>query len=232
MTEDGGPFNLFFTMMNETLYRAILKYGVPLGGELFKLYFRTCRVREVGGDAAKAAAARGPVIVALWHFSFPFLVYHFRSYDSVLLVSASRDGEILARLMNCLGYRTARGSAARKGAVEALREMVRLIKEEGLHSAAVADGSRGPAQKAQRGIIHLASRTGAPIIPVICGADRKVRFNSWDRTLLPLPFSRVTVFYGEPLYVPRRLDRDAFETSRLELETRLNDLCRTARDYL
>jgi lysophospholipid acyltransferase (LPLAT)-like uncharacterized protein len=224
-------------MMNETLYRALLNYGVPLGSGLYRLYFHTCRVREVGQEAALAAVDKGPVIIALWHFSFPFLVYYFRSrkfrkHESVLLVSASRDGEILARLMNRLGYRTARGSAAKKGAVQALRKMVRLIKEDGLHSAAVADGSRGPAQIAQRGVVHLAARTGATIVPVICGANRKIRFKSWDRTLLPLPFSRVTVFYGEPVFVPPRPDRETFEAKRAEVEAWLNELCRKAGDLI
>ena len=94
----------------------------------------------------------------------------------------------------------------------------------GHHAALVADGSQGPARVAQAGSVVLASHVGAPILPMLWSCNRYKRFGSWDGTALPLPFSRIDFFYGEPLLVPPALKEEQVEEYRLELEKRLNDL--------
>ena len=94
----------------------------------------------------------------------------------------------------------------------------------------VADGSQGPAQVVQAGSIMMASRTGSPILPMVWAGSQYIAFKSWDRLALPMPFSTIDFYYGDPLVVPSRLRANsvAFEKYRLELETSLNNLYRLA----
>ena len=85
--------------------------------------------------------------------------------------------------------------------------------------------------KVQEGVIHLAMLTGAPILPVTYGAERAVFLKSWDRFMIPWPFSRVVVIYGDPVYVRRDLTEDQLEEKRLELEQRLNEITKRADGY-
>ena len=101
--------------------------------------------------------------------------------------------------------------------------MSTAIKKRGRNAAIVADGSQGPAMKVQAGALLLASKTGAPIIPFTVGADRYIAFRSWDRTILPKPFSKIIIKWGEPLAVPPGLKADGIEEFRLKLEERLTD---------
>ena len=142
------------------------------------------------------------------------------------MVSASRDGEYIARLAEEFGFSTARGSRNNRGA-QALKDLLKLAAA-GESTAIVADGSQGPPRIAQPGAILLASRTGVPVLPVMWSASRYLAFRSWDRTAVPKPFSRVDFFYGEPLSVPADLKSEGIEEYRLILENRLNALYREA----
>jgi len=102
-----------------------------------------------------------------------------------------------------------------------LLELITLVKQ-GWNGGLVADGSQGPARRAQAGVILLASKTGRPILPVVWAAKRTFAINSWDHTLLPLPFAEVLVEYGEPLLVPPNIGSEEVEEYRLQLERTLN----------
>jgi lysophospholipid acyltransferase (LPLAT)-like uncharacterized protein len=145
-----------------------------------------------------------------------------RKYSATAMVSASRDGEYIARLAERFGFETVRGSRNKKG-VEGLKAMLRAVRK-GSSAAIVADGSQGPPRIVQPGAILLASRTGAPIIPMIWAASSYFSINSWDRTIVPKPFSRIDFYYGEPLLVPEKLKPEELEKYRLHLEEILNGL--------
>jgi lysophospholipid acyltransferase (LPLAT)-like uncharacterized protein len=138
------------------------------------------------------------------------------------MVSASKDGEYIAQLARLLGHVPVRGSSNR-GGVKALRDMIELLKQ-GRNSAIVADGSQGPARRVQPGCILMASKSGKPIVPMAWAADRCLIFNSWDRTVVPLPFATIALHHGEPFYVPPGLASPQVEAYRFELEQRLNRL--------
>lgn len=138
------------------------------------------------------------------------------------MVSASRDGEYIAQLARLLGHVPVRGSSNR-GGVKALREMINLL-QQGRNSAIVADGSQGPARRVQPGCILMASKSGKPIFPMAWAADRCLIFNSWDRTVVPLPFATIALHHGTAFYVPPTLTSAQVEEYRLELEQRLNRL--------
>lgn len=111
-----------------------------------------------------------------------------------------------------------------------MREMLKAYRE-GYDIAITPDGPRGPRYRVQSGVIELARRTGMAIIPLTFSASRKKMFRSWDRFLFPYPFSRGVFIWGEPLFVPRQMDRDTFEQKRLLLERGLREITDRADRY-
>lgn len=213
--------------MADFWYRCSLAVAPRVVYGLIRLWFATCRVKVRGDGALRDFVRTGNTgIAAFWHYSFLFLFYFFRDFPAAVMVSASKDGEYIARLARLLGHVPVRGSSNR-GGVKALRDMIDQLRQ-GWNSAIVADGSQGPARQAQAGCILMASKSGKPIFPVAWAADRALFFNSWDRTAVPLPFATVVVRVGEPLWVPASVHSVQVEEYRLELEHRLNRLYEAA----
>lgn len=161
----------------------------------------------------------GCVLLCTWHQQFFAAIRHFQNYRDhkpSLMISRSRDGAIIAGVARRTGWRTALGSSSNGGA-EALKEMVRNMRESRL-GGHVLDGPRGPAGKIKPGVIRLAHETDAVIVPFYIRADRAWYFNSWDNFLLPKPFSRVTLTYGEMIRFNPTTDPDEFEGQRRRLE--------------
>ncbi len=188
---------------------------------LSRLWFATCRVRLEGREHLETALSQGTIIAAFWHYSMLYIFYNLRHLSAAIMVSASKDGEYIARVARLLGHVPVRGSSNQKG-VSGLKMMLREVRS-GNNAGIVVDGSQGPARKAQAGAILVASRTGSAIVPMAWAADKYIAFHSWDRTLVPLPFCRMHFQYGEPLYVPKGIKADEIETYRLDLEKRLNE---------
>ncbi len=212
--------------------RFLLKYIVPpLGFVLIYIIGITCRKVFVNTDNEKSLLDRGVnPIYALWHgrlLFFPFLYRWQRKLYTV--VSLSDDGEIIAMILRMFGVYVIRGSSY-EGGTKAFRDMVRAVKEKKSVFITV-DGSRGPVFKVQGGVLHLARLGGVPVIPVTYGAERAIVLKSWDRFIIPRPFTRVAVIYGEPLYIPRELKEDQHEIYRLLLEQRLNEMTTVADQY-
>ena len=194
---------------------------------LLRIWFATCRIHEHGSENRQQVLGRGNSVIAVfWHYSLLYVFYHLRKDKAAVMVSASEDGEYIARLAHCLNFDTIRGSSNRRGLL-ALKEMLAYLKGGG-HAGIVADGSQGPARVVQSGSILLASKSGAPVLPVTWSASRSYAFNSWDHTCIPKPFSRIDFFYGSPVEVPAGLDRQQIELYRQKLEDELNELYRSA----
>jgi lysophospholipid acyltransferase (LPLAT)-like uncharacterized protein len=192
----------------------------PATAWLVKAICATLRVCVVRSDIEQTVRAqRRNVIYAFWHGHLLYLMYRYRGSGVYILVSHSRDGEVLSRILRRFGLPTIRGSSSRGGR-RSLLELVRLARA-GASAAIAPDGPRGPRHQAQSGIIVLAQLTEIPIIPVAVGARWKIEFRSWDRFLLPLPGSRVIVAYDEPVMVPSDADTELLEQKRQELEGRL-----------
>ena len=195
----------------------------PLVAALIRLHYRTCKFTIVGREHEEFGYAHGgPVLMACWHFAFPTVIYRFRGHHALVMVSRSRDGEWAAQVVARLGYRCFRGSPG-KGGSTALKQLISHIR--GTRGAGIiADGSQGPPRIAQKGILLLARYSGAPLLPVSMAAHPCWRFRSWDRTVLPKPFSNIVMALGPPLWVPRDISADDLEVVRLHLETSLNGL--------
>jgi lysophospholipid acyltransferase (LPLAT)-like uncharacterized protein len=140
-----------------------------------------------------------------------------------VLTSRSRDGEILARYVRRFGLEVVRGSTSRGGAV-ALRALTRAVRA-GTDVAVVPDGPRGPRERVQPGVVHLAAATGAPVVPLAFAAHPARRLSTWDRFLVPLPFARAAVVFGQAATVAPDADRAA---SQAGLERALHDVTAAA----
>jgi lysophospholipid acyltransferase (LPLAT)-like uncharacterized protein len=143
--------------------------------------------------------------------------YAYRGRKISVLVSRSTDGELIARTVARLGIDSTRGSSSR-GGVSGLKTLLRKAAE-GWDIAFTPDGPRGPLRDVQPGVILAAAAAGLPIQPVAVAASRAKLLRSWDRFLVPLPFSTVHLVYGEPLTVERR--GDTVEAA-MELKRRLD----------
>jgi len=181
-------------------------------------WFASCRLKIRGNINPEQVLAQGAVVL-FWHYSFFYMFYLMHRYPGVVMVSASKDGEYIARVARLLGFETVRGSANRFG-VRALKGMVDHMKQ-GKNGGIVADGSQGPALRVQPGAVMVAAKSGFPIMPVVVAAQRYKTFNSWDHTILPMPFSRVIVEYGTPIHVPEKLSSEIVEQYRQQLETEM-----------
>jgi lysophospholipid acyltransferase (LPLAT)-like uncharacterized protein len=214
-------------MKSETPNKWLLRLAPLVVAWLLRIWFATCRVREHGLHFRRQVEpVRQAAIATFWHYSLFYVFYHLRKDPAAVLVSASRDGEYIARLAHHLNFATIRGSRNRRG-MRALKELIAWIQKGG-NVGIVADGSQGPALIAQPGAIMLASRTGAPILPLAWSASRYLRFKSWDRTAIPTPFATIDFYYGKPLWMPPKVTAAAVEPYRQELEASLNRLYRKA----
>ena len=186
----------------------------------------TLRIRAVGVDAlAPRWRAGQPLIYAVWHgriVMMPWLNAWLRrtrgARRAAVLASRSRDGEIVSRYVARFGLATIRGSSSRGGA-GALRQLVATVRA-GEDVAVVPDGPRGPRRQLQPGVVTLAALTGAPIVPLAFAARPAHRLASWDEQLVPWPFARSVLVFGETIAVPRDADR---ERAVKEVERALND---------
>jgi hypothetical protein len=162
-----------------------------------------------------------PVIFCVWHNRLAISMLVHRRYPRRLaaLVSASKDGALLAAVLGTFGVEQVRGSSSRRGP-QALLELASRA-EQGYDLAVTPDGPRGPRYVVQNGVIALAQVTGLPIIPVTCNTLWKICLKSWDGFQIPLPFSRCELILNQPILVPREAGEDERESLRVQLETSL-----------
>lgn len=205
--------------------RLVLAGLVAVGRPLIRLLGASLRLTEANREVAdRLWAAGGPLIYAAWHgriLMFPYFYGRLRRVH--VLASRSRDGELVSRFARAFGFQVVRGSSSR-GAASALRLLARLLREQHAEIGVVPDGPRGPRYVAQPGPVLLAKLGRAPILPLGLGASRGTVLASWDEFLIPHPFARIAVVFGEPLVVPEDADREALEHHRQRLEATLSRL--------
>lgn len=204
-----------------------LRYAAAaaVGGVALDMLFGTARYRISAPAAFQRLRSEGrPIIYVLWHGRLLPLGYLHRGEGVVGIVSRSADGEYLTRVLEHWGFGTTRGSSSRGGS-EALRDLVRHARE-GRSLAITPDGPRGPRERMKPGALTAAQLSGVPIVPVASGADRAWWVEGWDRFLVPKPFARIRVAYGEPVDVPRDADAYVLDQTSAMLEHELRRLTR------
>ena len=192
-----------YTMKDKFIF-FIVEY---LAGMILRILRRTLRFRLIGKDYFNEVLNRGEgCIAAFWHGDIMISMLYNINKGYNALVSKSKDGEIIARILNGYGYKTIRGSTG-KIDKRALVGMLRVLKKKELVGI-TPDGPHGPYRKLQPGAVSIARKSGCPIVPLAVSANRKKIFKSWDRFLLPLPFSECYVLYGEPIYIKNSGNKD------------------------
>jgi lysophospholipid acyltransferase (LPLAT)-like uncharacterized protein len=194
---------------------------VALGTLLIRALASTWRLRITNDDYYRPLRARQqPFIFAFWHGHMLPLLWIHRNEGVPIVISSHRDGEIIAQIAERLGYRSIRGSSSRNAA-RALIGMVREL-EGGAEVAVTPDGPRGPARKFASGALVAAQRSGAPIMGIGVAASRAWRLKSWDRFMIPKPFSIVRVVYAVPTPVTASSPREA-ESEAPKFEALIDD---------
>lgn len=190
----------------------------------------TIRFRVDIPPALSRIPASQPVIFCIWHNRLPLCLqlYNYyvrhtgRQHHMAAVVSASRDGSLIARVLEDFGVQPVRGSSSRRGA-QALLEMT-TWSERGFDLAVTPDGPRGPRYEVQPGIVSLAQLTGFPLVPVSYQLSWKYCLPSWDRFQIPLPFSRCIAHVGKPVFAPRRATPEEREKLRMDLQEQMRGL--------
>ncbi len=155
---------------------------------------------SIDGDEAGIRIFRAgtPAVYVLWHHDIPAMIAAFRNNGLYLLMSMSRDGQSLKYMISKFGYRSVRGSSTR-GYINALRAGIDTI-EDGGSLCVTPDGPKGPGRLFKEGALYFSKMTGVPVIPGAAAVEHKIVFNSWDRMELPLPYSLVNIWAGNPIY--------------------------------
>jgi lysophospholipid acyltransferase (LPLAT)-like uncharacterized protein len=186
---------------------------------IIQLYSLTFRLTIKNEAQWMALLGKGqPVLLCTWHQQFFSAIRYFKTYaphHPGLMISQSKDGDLIAGVANKSGWHTPRGSSSRGGKA-ALSSMINHLNQYGM-GAHILDGPTGPIGKVKAGIIKMAKETRAVIVPFHVKAKKAWVFNSWDRFMLPLPFSKVAIIYDDPIYYGNW--DDAFEKNRQDLET-------------
>jgi lysophospholipid acyltransferase (LPLAT)-like uncharacterized protein len=198
----------------------LARWLVAFGFRLLQLWGRTLcyeiedRARIVGKSATEN------YIGALWHnrlLVFPLVLHRFLSQrHGAALISASRDGDLLADAVQRFGYNVVRGSSSRLGA-SAILQLGEVLASHG-DVVITPDGPLGPAYELGPGIIFLAQKTGAPVLPINMEYSSCWRIKSWDRFIVPRPFAKVRVIIGAPYRVRATSAAEEFEAERLRLQ--------------
>jgi len=207
-----------------------LKVSAALITGAVRLWFGSVRTRVLRPDIYDAYfkdSATGSVVAGAWHRNAVFLFYFFRNLGPRgVMISRSKDGDLTAKIGECLGYTPIRGSSSRGGA-DALRAMVDFLADtSGKRLCGTpVDGPKGPARQMKTGMLALAKQSGAWFIPMACSGTRLLTLSkAWDQTILPKPFSKVLIDFGNPVRVPPDISDADFEALRVKMEAELNRL--------
>ncbi len=218
--------------MRVRIPQALINTVIPLLGEgLIRSLYGSLRVETLGQEHLASFWNRGErTIIACWHDQLLLTVCGYSGPGARMLISASKDGDMLARTFARFGQQAVRGSSSRGGKA-ALKAMIELSRSE-FDLAITPDGPKGPRHQVKDGVLQLARVSKRPIIPMSFACARGHRFASWDRFLCPYPFSRAVFSFGAPLfYDPKEELSDFRERVRLALNENTSSAAKRLNDY-
>lgn len=210
-------------MLKKKFKRLLYKYILPYGGlMLVRMLSMTYRLRLVDAENEKDLLdSEGSLIYASWHQRFfPGITFFSLRRPICIMISQSNDGEMIARVVDILGWKPVRGSSTR-GGKEGLEEIKKLALS-GYKVGHIVDGPQGPFGTIKPGLLRIAQVAGLKVVPTITsGENRWVFEKSWDKFMIPKPFSRVMIRFGAPIEIPEDLSEEAFEEKRLHIEQQM-----------
>jgi len=216
-----------FRQIRDRLFLFLASWIGPI---LVYLMGMTLRTEWVGlENLNKLRKEKKSVIYAFWHGRMLIFAYTHRRQRVHVLISQHRDGEYIARIIHRLGFVSVRGSTTR-GGPKAIFEICEKTTS-GFDVAISPDGPKGPGFQVHPGILYVAQRSQMPILPITNSAQRRWNLSSWDKFLIPQPFSKTVIMLGNPMYVPVEATPEELEEKRRELENELLGITRMADDY-
>ena len=220
---DAGSFKRFSTTV-KTLSRYALRYNLlSIAYAITRLYFRTIRIESVNEEEVVRYLKSGnKAIAAIWHQRIVASVGYadrFAQFEPSVMISASRDGDLIADVYRRMKFRPVRGSSTLHGK-KALIAMIEDLRDHAF-AVHVLDGPKGPQGVVKPGLIVLARKSGVPIVPVYISMSRVWVLKSWDRCLVPKPFSRIVVRWDDPRAVAPEMDERTFEEVRGGIEAHM-----------
>lgn len=210
------------SLKKELKYFLLLRLLIPVGYLFLRIYAGTLRLKiEDNAQVLPGVESGKRFVMASWHQRFfgGFILPRAMGMKPCIMISRSRDGDFIANVVERIGWIPIRGSSSRGGR-EALREMVAGIAK-GRLGGHIVDGPTGPPRVIKPGLVALAQQAGAYICPTCVSYEDAWIFNSWDRFMIPKPFSGVLLRFAERIAVPEELDEKSFEEFRLYVEQRM-----------
>lgn len=199
--------------------------------KLADVVYAVFRFQELFTDIQNVNFPKGPCIFAMWH-SHQCLIHGFPDKGNCcVMISQSRDGQIIGSVVERWGFNVLYGSAGKKGSVEATLQMINALKE-GKNGAIMVDGPKGPARKVKDGVIKIAKKAGVPIVPVVWYSPNPtlLKFSSWDEFRLPCLWTHLVNVYGEPIYVDENNTKEQDDEVKLQVQKSLEELEKIAPD--
>jgi lysophospholipid acyltransferase (LPLAT)-like uncharacterized protein len=208
--------------------RLLLKVAPWLAAKVINWLYRRLRPETIDNAAVRQLRDTGkPVLLAFWHDQLLLMVKGYSGHGVKVLISSSRDGELISRTIAHFGVGSVRGSSTRGGKA-AFKEMLNLSTEP-LDLVITPDGPKGPRHNLKEGIVQLARISGRPVVPTAFACSHGHRFQSWDRFLLPFPWGKAIYIYGAPLVFGKHETAESFQS---RLQQAMNETNRMARDHL
>ena len=208
--------------------RLLVALGPPLASLIIRLLHLSIKSEVLGQEKLKNEWQRGQnVIISFWHDQLLMMVLGYPGKKARILISASKDGELIARVMRFFGQDAVRGSSNRGGR-SAFKHLIKIASEP-TDLVITPDGPKGPRHQIKDGVIQLARLTGRPVVPMAFVCSKGHRFASWDRFLFPYPFSKGVYSFGEAQFYQSGESADSF---RDRIEQAMKDNQRTAEEYL
>ena len=203
--------------------RIVLRIIIFLGHAIIRLIGPTLRVSVSYEEGAQKTLDERPLIASFWHSCMIPATYIFRDLGIRVMSSDSYDGQYMGRIIHKFGFLAVKGSSSRN-AVRALLGLRRAL-EEGWTVAFTLDGPRGPRHKVKPGPVALARSSDVAMTMFHAAVDKAWVLNSWDRLMIPIPFSRVLVRVGKLIHVPGNASDEEVEFYTAELQTALDRVC-------
>ncbi len=210
--------------------RIILRIIIWAGYWVIRLIGPTLRVSISREEGAQETLEQRPLIVSFWHSCMIPATYICRNLGVRVMSSNSYDGEYMGRIIRKFGFVAVKGSSSRN-AVRALLGLRRAL-EAGWTVAFTLDGPRGPRHKVKPGPVALARSSGVPLTMFHAAVDKAWVLNSWDRMMIPMPFSRVLLRFGKLIHVPTGASDEDVERYTAELQTSLDRVCKFAEAHV
>lgn len=205
--------------------RILLKTVPPPVAALIKKWCRTCTVvQRINEESERNSILEyNGAVYATWHQRMFYFFHDFGNKHVVMMISNSKDGDYANDVALRLGFLSVRGSRIRDGR-KAMNQLIDILKQGGFTAGMMADGPIGPPRVLKMGTVKIARETGKPIIPMMYGARRKIVLKSWDRYILPVPFTDIVIYHGSPVFVPGDASEEECERIRREVELIMNQM--------